>query len=224
MGVSNFDNGILYQTPRKRNVFFSFHYADIMRVNVVRLSGEFKTPEQPYGSTSIEGFYDKSLWESRKLSGDDSLKNLIRDGVKNTSVVCVLAGTSTWQRRWVRYEIARSVIDGKGLVTIHINSIKHHQPPYQSHDRGDDPTRYLGIAAHPNGNFYLCERFHNGSGWAWRWYEDYTSPVDVPQYMTAPILNQPVRLSEVTVSYDWSQNGHQNVGGWIDLAAREAGR
>ena len=71
---------------KKRKAFFSFHYDDIMRVNNVRKSWEFIEKD----SSASLGFYDFSLWESRKRTGDNSLKNLIRDGVQNTSAVCVL--------------------------------------------------------------------------------------------------------------------------------------
>jgi MTH538 TIR-like domain (DUF1863) len=53
--------------------------------------------------------------------------SLIRKGVDYTSAVCVLIGTSTWTRPWVRYEAARAVIDGRGLLAVHINGIRHHQ-------------------------------------------------------------------------------------------------
>src|SRR5258708_5016916 len=141
---------------KKRHVFFSFHYADVMRVNNVRQSGQFKTDKTE--GRSIEGFYDRSLWESRKLDGPDAIKNLIREGVERTSVVCVLAGTNTWERRWVRYEIARAVVDGKGLFTIHINGINHHERG-RPDDRSDNPCRYLGVARDGDSDqFYLCER------------------------------------------------------------------
>jgi len=101
-------------------VFFAFHYADILRVNNVRLSGEF-TKSASNSGRDVEGFYDNSLWESRKRSGDDAIRNLIRDGVKNSSAVCVLIGSGTWSRPWVRYEIARAVIDGRGILAVHVN-------------------------------------------------------------------------------------------------------
>jgi MTH538 TIR-like domain (DUF1863) len=85
--------------PTKRRTFFSFHYADVMRVNNVRNSGEFKTSSQTSGR-AVEGFYDGSLWESRKLEGPEAIKNLIRSGVHNTSAVCVLA------------EVKRGRVDG----------------------------------------------------------------------------------------------------------------
>ena len=54
-----------------RRVFFSFHYADIMNANIVRMSGQFKP-------TKETGFYDASLWEEAKLKGEAAIKRLIR--------------------------------------------------------------------------------------------------------------------------------------------------
>jgi hypothetical protein len=127
--------------PTKRRAFFSFHYADIFRVNVVRKSQEFLGAK----GRSLEGFYDGSLWESAKRRGDSSLKDLIRGGVQNTSVVCVLVGSETSARRWVRYEIARSVIDGKGLLAVNINGITHHSLGVPA-ARGANPCAYIGVA------------------------------------------------------------------------------
>ena len=212
-----------YQQQKKRRVFFSFHFSDIMRVNNVRNSGEFARSSSDPGR-NIEGYYDASLWESRKLDGDEALKRLIREGVKNTSAVCVLVGSQTWHRRWVRYEIARSVVDGKGLLAVHINSINHHERRHPD-ERGDNPCRYLGIASAENGQYYLCERLNQNGAWSWRWYQDYTQPIDVPQYFhSPPKKGAPVRLSEMTREYDWSQGGFKNIGSWIDMAASDAGR
>ena len=55
-----------------RRVFFSFHYADIMNANIVRMSGQFKP-------TSETGFYDKSLWEEAETKGKAALQKLIDD-------------------------------------------------------------------------------------------------------------------------------------------------
>ena len=52
-----------------RRVFFSFHYADIMNANIVRMSGQFKP-------TSETGFYDKSLWEEAQTKGNAALQKL----------------------------------------------------------------------------------------------------------------------------------------------------
>lgn len=213
-----------YAQTKKRNVFFSFHYADIMRVNNVRKSGEFKSaPSDIYGR-NIEDFYDYSLWETKKRDSDAALKSFITDGVDRTSAVCVLIGTNTFQRRWVRYEIARSVIDGRGLLAVHINSLNHHQPPYLPHKRGYNPCACMGVYRGDNGKFYLAEYNYVGSNWKWERYQDYSLPVPVPKYMPAPNSSSVLKLSDFTTEYDWSQNGHQNIGGWIDMAAAEAGR
>jgi hypothetical protein len=94
-----------------RRTFFSFHYLpDVWRAWNVRNCWVTKPEEQIDG-----GFFDSSVFEASKKKGDDSLKAFLRDGLDNTSVTCVLTGTDTWRRRWVRYEIARSVVKGNGL-------------------------------------------------------------------------------------------------------------
>lgn len=211
--------------PRKRRVFFSFHYADIMRVNNVRNSGEFATSSSNSERRHIEGFYDFSLWEKRKLDGEKSLKQLIRKGVQNTSAICVLIGTETWKRPWVRYEIARSVVDGRGLLSVHINRIPHHQPPYAPHTVGYNPCNMLGIALKQSNNkYYLCEQRYIESKWVWKWYGQHTHSVEIPKYMQTPILNNPISLGAVTKEYNWANNGPKSIGEWIDKAARDVGR
>ncbi|WP_035647111.1 TIR domain-containing protein, partial [Bradyrhizobium sp. ORS 285] len=107
----------------KRKGFFSFHYADIIRVNNVRNAWKIHAP----GREDKRQFFDRSLWESVQRKNPEGLKNLIRTGMVHASTVCVLVGTETWYRPWVRYEIARSVIYKKGLLAVHINGLRHHQ-------------------------------------------------------------------------------------------------
>src|ERR1035441_3312954 len=105
-----------------RRVFFSFHFQnDNWRVNQVRKSGEF---------TDVDGtdtFYDNSLWEATKKKGDQALKKLIDGGLNNSSVTTVLAGTETWARKWVRYELVKSFERGNGLMTLWIDQVKDSQ-------------------------------------------------------------------------------------------------
>ena len=195
----------------KRRVFFSFHFADVMRVNNVRKAFEF----QPNPS-----FYDSSLWESRRLEGDEALKRLIRQGVENTSVVCVLVGTHTWSRRWVRYEIARSIADRKGLLAVDINGINHHQDRVP-HPRGPNPLAQLAVGKVRDDTYRLFE-WRNGG---WYRYDDYSLAVTMPRYLREPAVGYVTRLEEGTSFYDFaSQNGSKNIGGWIDLAAARADR
>ena len=92
----------------KRRVFFSFQFeGDAMRANNVRNNWKISHPD----SALARGFFDSSLWEERKLTSPEAIKKLIAAGVLYTSAVCVLAGSMTWDRRWVRYEIARAIID-----------------------------------------------------------------------------------------------------------------
>lgn len=100
-----------------RRVFFSFHYQDIFRVNVVRNSGVVL-------GNAAAGFHDASLWEKTKRRGSIAVKRLIDRGLDGTSVTCVLIGQKTADRKFVTYEIEQSVQRGNGLLGIHINSIK----------------------------------------------------------------------------------------------------
>lgn len=208
---------------KKRNAFFSFHYADIMRVNNVRKSWEFIEKD----STASLGFYDQSLWESKKRTSEQALKDLIRDGVQNTSAVCVLVGAETAIRPWVRYEIARAVIDGRGLLAVHINGLKHHNDRLP-HPNGPNPLAAMGITkVQPNllnpPKYYLCELNQN----SWVLYGKHTNSVDLPPYLRQmdPAVGMVISLSAGATLHDYaSQDGHTNIGSWIDAAARQVGR
>jgi hypothetical protein len=208
---------------KKRKAFFSFHFDDVMRVNVVRNAWKISHPDAP----QMRSFYDSSLWESRRLEGPDALKRLIREGVGYTSAVCVLIGSDTWNRRWVRYEIARAVIDGRGLLTVHLNNIRHHVTK-QSHTLGYNPLSYMGIASKQQTilsipQYYLCE--WDAKSQSWVWYEDYTLPVTLPPYIAAPAPGHVTSLSSGTAEYDYiGHDGHRNLGLWIDQAAQRVGR
>src|SRR5205814_2043924 len=87
-----------------KRVFFSFHYQDVLdfRANVVRQHWLTKPDRED------AGFFDHSLWEAVKKSGPTGLKKLINDGLTGSSVTCVLIGSETFGRPWVRYEILKS--------------------------------------------------------------------------------------------------------------------
>ena len=101
-----------------RRVFFSFHYDDLWRVNVVRNSGVIE-------GLSAAGFHDESLWEETKRRGDEAVRKLIDSGLDGTSVTVVLIGAETANRRYVSYEIEKSIAQGNGLLGIRINNIKN---------------------------------------------------------------------------------------------------
>lgn len=208
----------------KRSVFYSFHYADIVRVNNVRHTEQFKAKvlEVP------QSHYDRSLWENSKRTNPESLKDLIREGVKNTSVICVLVGSDTWSRPWVRYEIARSVVDGKGLLAVDINSINHHKDRCP-HPFGLNPLAYMAVGKMQDGTFRLFERrahLLNGQ-WQWSWdrYADYTLAVSLPKYLPAPATGYVTPLDHGAYRYDARHDDvWTNMPVWLNLAAARAGR
>jgi antiphage defense system Thoeris ThsB-like protein len=222
---------VLATTPPKvkRRAYFSFHFDDIMRVNNVRNAWKIDHPD----NALYRSFEDSSIWERRQLEGDDAVKRLIREGVQHTSAVCVLGGTETWRRRWVRYEIARAVIDGRGLLTVHINGLNHHQT-LRPDVRGENPLGYLAVGkVQPNARYpkkyYLFERqaeFSNGQyRWVWNRYADYTDPIDRPAWLADCQPGYVTPLSTNAAEYDYvAQIGHKNIGSWIDAAARQAAR
>jgi Thoeris protein ThsB, TIR-like domain len=193
-----------------------------MRVNAVRQAWRFRHP----GTVLTPSFYDSSLWESRQREGDESLKRLIREGVDYTSAVCVLIGTSTWTRRWVRYEIARAVIDGRGLLAVHINGIRHHQTKIRN-PAGLNPLEFMAVGKVQDNflassKYYLFER---DLQYGWLPYQDYTNPVKRPTYLSDPAPGHVTPLSHGTMVRDFiGDTGSKNIGLWIDLAAQAVGR
>lgn len=105
-----------------RRVYFAFHYQnDITRVNVVRNSWMTHTDRES------SGFFDASLWEKSKKTGDAGIQRMIKDGLDGTSVTVFLLGAETSGRRWVRYELEESHKRGNGMLAIRIHGIKNLQ-------------------------------------------------------------------------------------------------
>jgi hypothetical protein len=202
--------------PKKRGIFFSFHYADIHRVNNVRNAMQFQKDVK-----DASCFIDKSVWEEAKLTNPESLKSMIRREMQFSSVVCVLYGSETWARRWVRYEIARSVVDKKGLMAASINSLTHINDRVP-HARGPNPLAYMGVGEIEDGTHRLFEFAADG---LWHRYEDHLGPVQIPEYLPTPAPGHLSPLHHGAMTYDFQQqNGWKNLGGWADLAAKAAGR
>lgn len=198
-----------------RRTFFSFHYQpDVWRAWNVRNSWVVKPSDQ-----IDDGFFDSSVFEASKKESEQSLKNFLRDGLKNTSVTCVLAGTDTWSRRWVRYEIARSVVKGNGLLTVHIHGVKNSNGEIAI--QGANPLAQMGVYKTDSG-IYLAE----WSGNKWITYEDYKSAIPVEKiWFPVPTNTNVVQLSNYCNVYDFiADDGRNEIGNWIEVAARNAGR
>lgn len=197
-----------------RRTFFSFHYKpDCWRAWNVRNSWVVK------GEKEDRGFFDSSVFEATKRDGTDNLKRFLREGLGNTSVTCVLAGKDTWARRWVRYEIARSVTKGNGLLTVDIHGVRNSEQ--QTCLRGANPLDQMGLYKTDKGIF-LAE--WNGEKWVG--YGDYALAIpEKDLWFAAPKTNSVVKLSSHCMRYDYTaQDGRKNLGAWIEVAARMAGR
>ena len=101
-----------------RRVFFSFHYQrDIWRVNQIR------NIPNVIGSAAA-GFQDSSLWEDARRDGDAAIKRLIDNGLQNTSVTVVFIGAKTAGRKYINYEIEKSIERKNGIVGIQIHHVE----------------------------------------------------------------------------------------------------
>lgn len=100
-----------------RRVFFSFDYKHVWRVNQIRSMTNVI-------GTAAAGFQDASLWEEAKKKGDTEIKRMIDQALEHTTVtvVCVTHGTTL--RKYINYEIDKSLARGNGLVAVQIHHLK----------------------------------------------------------------------------------------------------
>lgn len=194
-----------------RSVFFSFHYQrDIFRVQQVK--NHYVTK----GNYIEAGYFDGSLEEKAQKEGDLVVKKLIDNGLYGSSVLCVLIGAETYTRRWVDYEILKSVELGMGVFGVRIHKVK--DPKTGADVPGSNPFDFLGYGA-KDGKLIPMVLYKTG------WQEkQYLSPI---WPSAAPYLantNKPI-LNTLFSVYDWVDNdGFNNFGRWVEAAAKQAGR
>ena len=195
-----------------RRLFFSFHYQDdIFRVNTVRNSDVTKK------NVEYSGYWDHSLWEEAKKKSPDELRKLINDGLKGTSVSVTLAGSKTYLRPWVRYEIAKSFERGSGLLTVNISGIKDAKTQLTS-TQGPDPLEYLYYSIDAGGKSASLHQYVDG---AWKSY----MTIATDSLSAAAKSAGKGRLSSLATKHDWLLNdGYSNFARWIEAAAKAAGR
>jgi hypothetical protein len=186
-----------------KRVFFSFHYQDVVdfRANVVRNHNVVKEDNG--------GFFDASIWESAKKQGDLALKRLINDALENTTVTVVLIGTHTYARRWVHYEIMKSLERGNKVIGVHINALADRNR--QIKPNGPSPFDQLGLKIDEDGRQAKPTSW-DGSKW-----------IFYPDLAPFQILAQPLdkcgkhfQLSHWLPTYEWvADNGYNNFSDWI---------
>jgi hypothetical protein len=190
-----------------KRVFFSFHYQDVIdfRANVVRNHWVTKLNKQ------ASGFFDASLWEDAKKTSDLAIKRLINSGLENTSATCVLIGSQTYSRRWVKYEIMKSINKGNQIIGVNINGIKDKRE--KTKNKGPNPFYYLGYMYSDDGKkLHLFELIEG------KW----TKYTDLDSYNLAKIAPESkrgkfYRLSTEYPTYDWIEDeGYKNFSIWVD--------
>jgi len=187
-----------------KRCFFSFHYQDVIdfRANVVRNHNVTKD--------NNGGFFDSSIWESSKKQGDLALTRLINGGLENTSVTVVLIGSQTYARRWVQYEIMKSIERGNSVLGVHINGICDKYGLVKA--QGPNPFDYLGIQISDDG----CSgtpTIWNGSQWVY--YQD-IGKFRIGQ-QSYDRRGKNLQLNTWLRTYDWvSDRGFQNFGKWVE--------
>ncbi|PEW86127.1 hypothetical protein CN446_29970 [Bacillus cereus] len=189
-----------------KRVFFSFHYQDVIdfRVNVVRNHWVTKLKQ------SDAGFFDASLWEDAKKTSDLAIKRLINDGLNNTSVTCVLIGSQTFNRRWVSYEIMKSMAKGNKILGIHINGYKDKYEKIKS--KGPNPFYYLGYQYSEDGKQL---HLYDWVGGKWVEYAD-LAPYKLKEIAPERLRGKIFRLSSDYPVYDWIEDdGYNNFASWV---------
>jgi hypothetical protein len=223
-----------------RKVFFSFHYDDVTRANVVRNSDVVARRYQ----TGVR-FYDKSLWEEAKKQGDLAIKRMINGALNGSSVTCVLIGRQTWFRPWVRYELFKSFERGNGIFGVQIHNVGMERGntllsaalvnPHRAGatlltggtglqtepSPGPNPLDYLGFTVDYNRRWLMLYDHLNGD---WRVNPQVQGmSLNEVQYQLGGVNRG--NFAQLFPVYSWkSGNGYQNFSTWVEVAAQHAGR
>lgn len=197
-----------------RKVFFSFDWDDVWRVNQVRNSWVAK------GGYQSAGFMDKAEIEKLELQTNKKIKNWIDGQMHGTSVTCVLIGEKTSHSKWVLYEIDQSIEKGNGILGVYIHSIKNQnrekskrgKNPLSQYTEKTSTPKKIGNAVVAGGSFGLLAKL-------------IFPPAAVATTAAAGFYHLTKDDDETYASYFWiDDNGRENLGDWIELAAQKVGK
>jgi len=200
-----------------RHTFFSFHYYnDVMRAQIVK--NAWVTQDRV-----DSGFFDKSAFEKTKNESPDNLRRFLSTKLDGISVTCVCAGSETYLRPWVRYEILRSMQLGKGLLGVYLDQVKCAKSVRLGGTgfdyRGQNPFDYLALTR-KDGKVFWWELVNNN----WESYKEVPTAweSDLPyDFGTSASM----RLSNLFTVYNYNPSTDSSkLGPTIDAAARQAGR
>lgn len=191
-----------------KRVFFSFHYQDVIdfRANVVRQHWVTKPDRE------AAGFFDASIWQSATTMGDTSVKRLINGALDGTSVTCVLIGSQTHTRKWVRYEILKSFRKGNSILAVHINTIKARDQTNKA--KGVNPLSRLGVTFSETG---LTGTLWEVVGSDWKEYGEIDGSASYQTGGLAPeYRGKQFNLAQWYPEYDWvADDGYNNFATWV---------
>jgi hypothetical protein len=190
-----------------KRVFFSFHYQDVIdfRANVVRNHWMTKPDREE------AGYFDASIWENARRQGEESLKRLINGALDNTSNTCILVGSDTFARPWVRYEILKSFRKGNHLFGVHINGIKGKDQKTKT--LGANPLEYVGVTYSKDGK---TATLWQKSGNDWVRYDKIGGSADYSVSVDEQYRGNGYDLSRWYPMYDWNvDNGYDKFSDWV---------
>ena len=185
-------------------VYFAFHYEDLIdfHANVIR-------KQNFTGGVEAVGYYDHSIWEEAMNTNPLALKRLINAELRSSSVTAVLIGTHTWSRRWVRYEIMKSIERGIRIIGVHINSINGNDK--LTKEPGPNPFDNLALEISTDGTRAKPAEWKDGK---WVYYTVIDS-FTIPQHPEAK-RGKHLTFADWFPFYDWVANrGFDNFGSWI---------
>jgi hypothetical protein len=184
--------------------YFAFDYEDVddFRVNLVR-NHKFA------GDIQKASHFAKGNWDASRKKDAAELKRLISAELEGTFATIVLCGERTHARRWVRYEIFKSIEQGNALLAVKIHNIMGKDK--RKAPSGPNPLDYVGLLISDDGR--------RGRPTEW----DSTKWVMCADVDEFPISEQPpelrnknLQLSHWYKSYDWVEDdGLNNFYSWI---------
>lgn len=190
-----------------KRVYFCFHYKDVkeFRANVVRNHWMTKSDRED------AGYFDWSIWEEAKKKGDIALKRLINGSLDGSSNTCVLIGSETYARPWVRYELMKSFKRGNYILGVHINSIRGKDQLTKT--PGPNPLKYLGVRFSKSGITRTLKHWKDGE---WKEYDEIGGTASYEgDAVAAKYCGRFFQFSDLSPVYDWVANkGYENFSDW----------
>lgn len=139
------------------------------------------------------------------------LTRLINGALENTTATCVLVGSETYARPWVRYEIIKSVCRGNRVFAVHINQIKGKDR--QTKTNGPNPFDYLALKYSTDGKMVKVFEAENGQWIAYAKLPSYTLKNTAAEHNWGKLFN----LSGLGCKiYCWSaDDGYNSFADWV---------